>query len=490
MVDAGGKNGHEHMNDSRGFDPKSVRRASLVGILGLGRSGRSVARLLAKKGFKVLASDSRPKAELAVALKGLPAAVKCEWDGHSDRLLKCAFVVKSPGLKPDLPVLKKLADKGIPVYSELEVALAFSKAKSVVAITGTNGKSTTTQLTWDIFKAGLPRGRKAILGGNIGIPISTTAPTSKVTDTLIIECSSYQLEDSAHFKPQASAILNITADHLDHHASMEAYLKAKAKVFGEQEPGDVCVFNADDPIVFKLSRSSTSRRLYFGTKAPHVHAWEENGKLRFKLPAQGALPGPRVGLPGDKKEFAVLPPKLPGRHNLENAMAAALLAFAHGLGVAAVQKAFKAFKGVEHRIEPCGLVRGVRCVNDSKATNVDSTVVALKAFEPSGKHLLLILGGLHKGSPYTPLVPWIDKTVKAVFTIGAAARRIEEDLSGLVPIFPCGNLGVAVDAALRVAEKGDILLLSPACASFDQFYDFEDRGRRFKALIAATAGPK
>ncbi len=455
------------------FDPKGLRKRA-AGVLGLGRSGRAVARLLAKKGFRVLGSDSRPRAALKPEMARMPARVKWEWGGHSDRLLQCAFVVKSPGLKPDLPILRRLAQKGIPVYSELEAALAFSKAKGVVAVTGTNGKSTTAALTHAIFRAGLPRGRRTLLAGNIGVPVSEVAPSAKPADALILEVSSYQLEDSAHFEPRAAAILNLTADHLDHHGSMEAYVAAKAKVFREQGPGDSCVFNADDPAVYKLSRECPSRRLYFGRKAPHVHAWEEGGKLRFRLP-------------GWRNEAALTPPRLPGRHNLENAMAAGLLAFARGLKSAAVQKGFRGFKGVAHRLQDCGAVRGVRCVDDSKATNVDSTVVALRAFETQGKRLLLILGGLHKGSPYAPLKPGIEKSVKGILTIGSAARRIEEDLSGLVPIFPCGTLETAVDAALRVAAKGDVLLLSPACASFDQFKDFEDRGNRFQALVSAAA---
>ncbi|MFI5347011.1 MAG: UDP-N-acetylmuramoyl-L-alanine--D-glutamate ligase [Elusimicrobiota bacterium] len=459
-----------------GFDPKKFRK-KYAGVLGMGKSGQSVARLLVKKGFRVLGSDARPRVEVKKGAKGLPAKVSVEGGGHSDRLLSCSFVVKSPGIKPDLPILKKLTDKGIPIYSELEIALAFSKAKGVIAITGTNGKTTTTQLAWDIFKAGLPRGRKAILGGNIGVPISTAAPAAKPADAIILECSSYQLEDSTHFDPRAAAILNITADHLDHHGSMAAYVAAKAKVFREQGPGDACVFNADDPLVYKLSRECPSERLYFGAKGPHVHAWEEKGKLHFELPSW-------------KKPIALIPPKLPGRHNLENAMAAGLLAFARGIKPAAVQKAFKAFRGVEHRIEECGTVRGVRCVNDSKATNVDSTMVALKALEPAGKRLMLVLGGLHKGSPYAPLKPLIERSVKGIFTIGSAARRIEEDLAGLVPIFPCGDLATAVDTVLRVAEKGDVLLLSPACASFDQFRDYEDRGRTFKDLVRAAAKPR
>jgi UDP-N-acetylmuramoylalanine--D-glutamate ligase len=455
------------------FDPKKFRKR-YAGVLGLGKSGQSVAKLLVKKGFRVLGSDARPRAEVNKAFKGRPAKVSVEGGGHSDRLLDCSFVVKSPGLKPDLPIFKKLADKKIPVYSELEIALAFSKAKGVVAITGTNGKSTTTQLTYEIFKVGLPRGRKAVLGGNIGTPISLTAPAAKPSDILIIEASSYQLEDSNHFEPRAAAILNITADHIDHHGSMEAYVAAKTKVFREQGAGDACVFNADDPLVYKLSRECPSERLYFGTKGPHVHAWEEKGKLFFELPRW-------------KKAVSLTAPKLPGRHNVENALAAGLLAFARGIKPAMVQKAFKNFKGVEHRIEDCGVVKGVRCINDSKATNVDSTLVALKALEPVGKRVMLILGGLHKGSPYTVLKPYIDKTVKCILTIGTAARRIDEDLSGVVHIFPCGDLATAVDTALRVAEKGDVLLLSPACASFDQFKDFEDRGTQFKALVKNAA---
>ena len=465
------------MNDSKRFDPKSFKKGKTAGVLGLGRSGVAVAKLLTKKGFKILGSDSRSHADLKKSLKGLPKGMKWEWAGHSDRLLKCAFVVKSPGLKPNLPILAKLDEKNIPVFSELEIALFYSKAKALVAITGTNGKSTTTAMTYEIFKAGLPKGRKAIVGGNIGIPISAVAPASKPKDVLIVECSSYQLEDSRHIEPRAAAILNITADHLDHHGTMDAYLAAKQKIFTEQGPGDACIFNADDPIVYKLSRSCPAERLYFGAKAPHVHAWEEGGKLRFKLP-------------GWKKELALIPPKLPGRHNLENAMTAALLAFARQLKPAAVQKAFKAFKGVEHRIEPCGNVHGVKCFNDSKATNVDSTLVALKAFEKDGKRLLVIMGGLHKGSSYAPLKPWLDKTAKAVLTIGSAARRIEEDLSGTVHVFPCGDMATAVTTALQVASKGDALLLSPACASFDQFTDYEDRGRKFKALVAAAAKAK
>ena len=453
------------------FDPKEFRGGT-AGILGLGRSGLACARLLGRRGFKVFASDSRPRSELKAALGRLASAASWEGGGHSERLLRCAFVVKSPGLKPTLPVLALLRDAGVPVFSELEVALAFSKAREVVAVTGTNGKTTTTALAAEMFRRGLGRGRKALVCGNIGLPISAVAPAAGPKDVLVMEVSSYQLEDSRYFKPSSAAILNITPDHLDHHGGMPRYIEAKAAVFRDQTPEDACVFNAGDPLTLKLSRRCPSRRLYFGGPG-HVQARFEEGRIQVSLP--GA------------KDFSLLSPALPGGHNVENAMAAALLALSRGIKPAAVREAFKAFKGVEHRIEEAGVFRGIRCVNDSKATNVDSTLVALKAFSEAGKRLFLILGGLHKGSPYTPLRPHLEALVKGVLTIGSAARKIEEDLAGASAIFPCGDLETAVRTAFQIASRGDILLLSPACASFDQFRDFEDRGRRFKSLVRSLA---
>ena len=449
------------------FDPKAYkgRRAC---VLGLGKSGLACAKLLLRKGYKVFASDARPKRELAESLGRLPAGLSWEGGGHSDRVLSCAFAVKSPGMAPSLPVFEKLRAAGIPVFSELEVALAFSKSRRVVAITGTNGKTTTTALAGAIFAAGLPRGRRALVCGNIGVPISAVAPSARPGDALIIEVSSYQLEDSRHFHPQAAALLNITADHLDHHGGMEAYVRAKARLFAEQGPEDVCVFNAADPLAMKLSRDCRAKKLFFGGSGP-AQAWLEKGKIHVKLPGG--------------REARLTPPALPGRHNLDNAMAAVLLGLASGLPPAKVQKALRGFKGVEHRLEEAGTFRGIRCVNDSKATNVDSTLVALEALSAGKETILLILGGLHKGSPYSPLKPLIEREVKGILTIGAAARKIEDDLGGLRPIFPCGDLRTAVDTAFRIGAKGDVLLLSPACASFDQFRDFEDRGRQFKALV-------
>ena len=472
------------------FDPRSCR-GKKAAVLGLGKSGLAVTRLLMRKGCRVFVSDARHRREVKASLGRLADAVSWEGGGHSDRLLKASFAVKSPGLPSRAPILPKLRAAGITVFSELETALAFCASRDLVAITGTNGKTTTTALTAEIFRCGLPRGRRVHTAGNIGTPVSEAVVKVKAKDVLVLEVSSYQLEDSQAFHPRAAALLNITADHVDHHGSMQAYIEAKAKVFGEQRGDDFCVFNAEDPLVLKLSRSCRCRRLYFGRPGAYSHAWVAGGRIRVKLPG--------------RKEVSFVPPALPGSHNLENAMAAVLLGLGWGCKPQAIQKALKSFKGVPHRLEEAGTARGIRCINDSKATNVDSTLVALKSFLPSPsaggkqpspagtarpdarKNVLLILGGLHKGSPYRPLQPLIESVVKGILTIGSAAGKVEEDLSGLAPIFPCNDLKTAVETALRVGAPGDVLLLSPACASFDQFRDFEDRGDQFKALVKSTS---
>lgn len=450
------------------FDPKSFKKKSAC-VIGLGRSGRACAKLLVAKGFKVFGSDKAPRAELRKSLGALAARIAYEGGGHSDKALKCGFAVKSPGMHPHLPIFDKLKKAGIPVFSELEVALAFCKAKVIVAVTGTNGKTTTTAMAGNIFAAA---NRRARVCGNIGTPVSEVAAQAAPSDVIVLEASSYQLEDSQFFHPTAAALLNVTADHIDHHGTMAKYVAAKAKMFAQMTATDTAVFNADDPLCLKVARDCKARKYFFGSLGSgRVHAWTD-GKSIF------------VRLRGEKiRRFKS--PKLAGRHNLDNAMAAVLLSLARGVKPAAIQKALNAFKGVEHRLEEVGIVNGLRCVNDSKATNVDSTLVALRAFPQaaSTKNIFLILGGLHKGAPYTPLRAPIETVVKAVLTIGSAARKIEEDLGGVTTIFPCGDLRTAVETAFKVASKGDVLLLSPACASFDQFKDFEDRGRMFKTFL-------
>lgn len=443
-----------------------------VAVLGMGRSGLAAARLLAKKGFRVLLSDERPRKDLRAAAAKLPDRVQWEGGGHSERVLKCRFAVKSPGIPSKAPVLEKLAAAGIPVFSELEVALAYMPPVEVVAITGTNGKTTTATLTAAVFKAAK---RRVHLLGNIGEAVCGAVGSVKKGDLLVLETSSYQLEDSRRFAPDAAAVLNLTPDHLDHHGGMAEYAAAKAKVFRWLDRRSATVFNADDPGVLALARDCRSRKLFFG-RAPSTMtaAWPEGGKILLRLP-------------GWKKPVKLAPPKLPGEHNLQNAMASALLAVSRGVKPEAVAKAFKAFQGVEHRLEECGTRKGLRCVNDSKATNVDSTLVAL-ATMPTDKSVLLVLGGRPKPGGFSGLRAAVQRTVKAVLTIGEAAARVEADLQGAAHVFPCETLEQAVTVAFQLGQKGETLLLSPACASFDQFNDYEHRGRAFKELLDAKGG--
>jgi len=438
-------------------------------VIGAGKSGAACANLLAARGFAVLLSDEKKKTELAEKLKGLSPRVQVEAGGHSGAAFACAFAVKSPGMSHAHPLIKALKKKKVPVFSEVEIALAFSRASRLLAVTGTNGKTTTTTLLGEIMKAALRPAARAVVCGNVGIPASLAAPKARPGDAVVMEVSSYQLEDSSSLKPHAACVLNVTPDHLDHHGSMAAYVKAKAKIFRQQDADGCCVFNYEDRHCRRLAKSCPSKPLFFSSKrsGAGLHAWTSGGKLFF-----------RAG----KAVFPAKPPALPGAHNLENAMCAGLMALHCGAKPAALKKVFASFKGVEHRIEPAGRVRGITFINDSKGTNVDSTIVALKSF--GGKrNIWLILGGRGKGLPYAPLIPLIKKSVKGVLTIGEDAPVIEAELAGAAPLITAVTMQTACREILELGEKGDIALFSPACASFDQFRDFEDRGRRFKAFV-------
>jgi len=445
-------------------------------VIGAGKSGVACANLLADRGFPVLLSDNKSFAQLRERLKGLDRKVELETGGHTARTLLCGFAVKSPGLPHSNPLIRKLKQNRIPVFSEIETALAFSRTPDLLAVTGTNGKTTTTVLLGEIMKDALKaRGSKALVCGNVGTPAAEVIGKARPRDTIVMEVSSYQLEDSSFIRPLTACVLNITPDHLDHHRTMANYIKAKTKVFRFQNAADSCVFNADDKFCRRMAAACPSGALLFSSskKGGSLNAWAEGGRLvlRFK-----------------GRRHVLTPPALPGLHNLENAMCAALMALTRGINPADIQRTFSAFKGVEHRIEPAGTARGLAFINDSKATNVDSTLVALKALGGDRRNIWLILGGLDKGSPYTPLSPYLKRSVKTVLSIGAAAPKIERELKGACPVKRAGTMAKAVKAALIGGEKGDIVLLSPACASFDQFRDFEDRGRKFKQLVKKIGG--
>ena len=439
-------------------------------VLGGGKSGQAVAQLLAAHGCEVLISD-----ENTTALAVPSAHITVEVGGHTDNVFLADFIVKSPGIFPASAVLLKARELDIPVFSELEVALSFlSSGVQVLAVTGTNGKTTTTTLLGEILSKKFSRENfvnKAIVCGNIGNPISACVESAKKGDALVIEVSSYQLEDSTYFHPHIAGLLNITPDHLDHHNGMKNYIAAKARLFKDQTTQDVAVLNAADAACAQLVEDIKSEVWAFSAQPKH---WMKTD----------------VFYDGDELIFSegyhLRPPKLHGIHNVENAMAAALMALCGGAVPDDVQAAFDDFKAMEHRIEPVATVNGVSYINDSKATNLYSTITALKSFET--KHnIWLILGGRDKGASYEVLLPYLKSHCKCVLSIGECMDKIEKELHGGFPIVRCETLAKAVSYAYEHAQAQDVVLLSPACASFDQFKSFEHRGDAFKELVHKLA---
>ncbi len=436
-------------------------------VLGAGKSGLACAKLLGLKGFQVFISDKKSAKELSKPLPGNAALIS-----EKEAVLKAgifSFSVKSPGLPNSHPVLEALRKNKVPVKSEIETAFSFSKTANLIMITGTNGKTTTTALCELIMKETLKGKAKAYACGNIGYPVSEAALKAGKDDFLIAEVSSYQLEDSSNISPRACAILNITPDHIEHHGSFKAYVKAKEKIFAGQSGKDFCILNRNDKNLLSSAKKCKSQVLFFSIKPfKGPGAFLSGEKLFFNI--------------GGEKFTIPKPAFIKGLHNMENAMAAALCAISCGARPAAVKKAFAVFKGVEHRIEFVRQINGVSYYNDSKATNVDSTLVALKALGKR-KNIWLILGGRDKMAPYSPLVPLIKKYVKAVLTVGEAAPIIEKSLHKAAEIIPSGDIFKACDKIKDLSEPGDIALLSPACASYDQFENFEQRGKKFKEYV-------
>jgi UDP-N-acetylmuramoylalanine--D-glutamate ligase len=428
-----------------------------VGILGAGRSGLAAAKLLLRLGARVFLSDSSP------VKKRLPYQIDAEFGKHSLKLLDSTLIIRSPGVSSHLPIMRKIQAARIPVWSELELAYTRMNAKRLIAITGTNGKTTTTTLVGEIYKAAAP----TVVAGNIGLPLAEAVSRIGRHTTVVTEVSSYQLENIHTFHPRISAILNVTPDHLEHHGSMSAYADAKARLFENQTARDVCVMNADDPWCKRLAKRCKARMFWFSRKqklpAGIFRSNEDcivhwNGK-RLRFPLKTHLPGP---------------------HNVENVLAAIAIGLAGGVSLKIIQRVLERFKGVEHRLEWVRTREGVSYVNDSKATNVDSARVALESFD---RPLILILGGEGKGSPYAPLKTLIRKHVKTVLLIGEDSPKIARELRGAAIFERCQTMGRAVKRAAQIAKHGDVVLLSPACASFDQYNNYEERGRDFKSQV-------
>ncbi|MDY7228669.1 UDP-N-acetylmuramoyl-L-alanine--D-glutamate ligase [Hyalangium rubrum] len=445
-----------------------------VGVFGLAKSGVAAIRLLLAHGAQVTAIDARDEAALGevareLASKGVTLALGPTPPG----LLEAqSLLVVSPGVPLTLPELKAARAAGIPMWGEIELAWRLLSHVPLIGITGTNGKSTTTALTAELFAKG---GGRTFVGGNLGRPLAEGALTPKDWDTLVVELSSFQLEGIDQMRPKGAAILNLTPDHLDRYESHEAYGAAKARIFLNQREGDFAVVNADDPHVMRLALQA---------KVP-VYGFSLMG-----LPEPGGpkLAGLAVARPGGFRldflgeAFALTNRALRGSHNVQNAMAAAMLARLGGVPREAVQAGLDSYPGLPHRLESVRMLDGVEWVNDSKATNVDSVLVALRTF---AGNLLLIAGGKGKGAPYEPMVEESRGKVKTVLTIGQDAPTLATAYEGEVTVEACGTLEAAVRRAHELAKPGDTVLLSPACASYDQFKNFEDRGDTFKRLVQA-----
>ncbi len=449
------------------LDPERLRH---VAVLGLGLSGRAAAELLLRHGVAVWATDRRPAAELELGrfaeAPGLSLALGAEAPEPPPSL---DALVVSPGVPLDHPLVVGARGRGLPVVAEVELAFAFLDGP-VVAITGSNGKSTTTALTGALLAGA---GFAVEVCGNIGRPLSAVAvgPAGRI---FVVELSSFQLEAIHRFRPRAAALLNLSPDHLDRHGDLAGYLAAKRRVFDNQTAEDIAVLNAGEPEV--VATPVRARRRLFA--------------LAGEVEDGCGMAGDRcveVGPGGDRTElFAAADVPLPGPHNLENAMAAALLARALRAPAATVAPALRAFRGLPHRVERVVTVGGVDYFDDSKGTNVAATARSLEGFADGSVHV--ILGGRNKGADLAYLRPVVARKARHAYLIGEAAPLFASALAGAVPLSRSDTLDRAVTEAAGRARPGEAVLLSPACASFDQFQDYADRGRRFQALARALAG--
>ena len=434
-----------------------------VVVAGMAASGLAVAGFLRERGARVLAVDLKPLAELkgvaeALDRMGVPFAPQ------SDAAFAGAdAIVISPGVPADIEELERARARGVPVVGEVELAGWFLQGNTI-GITGANGKTTTTALTGHILKeAGIP----VQVGGNIGTPVTAMIAGSRPEQWNVLELSSFQLETIDRFRAHIGVCVNVTPDHLDRHHTFENYARAKGRLFETQQAGDFAVLNADDSTCTGYAARTRATPLWFGFAPGRNRGLFANAEQVFY---------------DDEPFLGVADIPLRGRHNVENVMAAAGAAHLAGVPLETIAAAVKSFPGVEHRIEFVRRLDGVDFYNDSKATNVDATQKAIDAFAGG---LWIILGGKDKGSDYTVLREPLRAKAKAVLLVGAAAAKIRAHLGGSVRLIDAGTIAEAVGAAWREAAAGDTILLAPACASFDQFTGYEQRGRVFKELVRA-----
>jgi len=434
-------------------------------VVGLARSGASIARFLAERGARVVVSDSKPRE----ALGDLPAAMEAEGialdlSGHTPHLFESAdLVVLSPGVPHTLAPLKRARALGVSVVGEIELASRFIDAP-MLAVTGTNGKTTTTALLAEMMAAS---GMKVFTGGNIGTPLTEYLRADDPADVVVVELSSFQLDTIESFRPHVAVLLNITDDHLDRYPDFDAYKRSKGRVFENQQQGDVAILNTADPHVADIGRILQNRKLTIGGTGPNAAAVTRN-QVTIRTPD---LPEMKIDL---SKSTLV------GEHNRQNIAASALAALSAGATPEGIQEAVDHFQGLPHRIEYVDTISGVRFYNDSKATNIDAVEKAVTGFDDP---IVLIMGGRHKGGRFASLSDALKKKARAIVAIGESKKKIVSALAPCIKTVEAGDLDDAVSKAFSKARSGDAVVLSPACSSFDMFTNYNERGDKFRESV-------
>jgi UDP-N-acetylmuramoylalanine--D-glutamate ligase len=459
-----------------GGNPRGIMDLSDKHILvvGLGRTGLSTALFCSRRGGRVCVTDTHEEQDLKAPLQRLkPLGVEFDLGGHSPQNFKQAdLIIVSPGVPHTLKPMEEARRRGIPVWGEIELASRFIK-EPIVAVTGTNGKTTTTTLAGEMLSAS---GKRTFVGGNIGQPLIDYVDQGEGADVVVAEVSSFQLDTIDRFHPAVAVLLNISHDHLDRYASFEDYTTSKGRVFENQTPGDVAIFNGGDPMIRSLLPGVKATQYAFGYPDDDGISQDKAGAMIQNTELDIHIPGkPRFIL-----DLSTM--KVTGTHNRENAAAAALAALAAGGNPGGVRSSLESFRGLPHRMEFVTAVEGVDYYNDSKATNVHAVLKALEGFEAP---VILILGGREKGGDFEALLQAVAQKAKQVLVLGESREMFATLLAEVVPLEKVDSMDQAVRHAARFAVRGDVVLLSPACASFDMYPDYARRGEVFKDAVAA-----
>jgi UDP-N-acetylmuramoylalanine--D-glutamate ligase len=452
-----------------GFDISKYKKVSVIGAA---RSGVAAAKLLKKKGYKVFLSDStaEDKVNSRFVNEIKTAGVEYEFGKHSDKVYDADLVVVSPGVPQSSEVIQTSLGKNINVVSEVEIASWFSKGR-VIAITGTNGKTTTTTLIGEIFKEA---GFKTIVCGNIGTAFSDIVENTDDDTIIVLETSSFQLDNIKHFKPFVAVFLNVTPDHLDRYESLEKYLNSKMKITENQDETNYLVFNYDDELVRNSVKENVNAKVSaFSLNSMVKNDYESGAYL-------GSYDLIYYYYMGEENIIDTRNLIIKGQHNVYNAMASVISAKIFGIDRERIKKTLENFKGVEHRLEYVRELNGVKFYNDSKATNVNSVWYALKGFK---EPIILLLGGKDKGNNYTEIEKEVKEHVKHIVAIGESKQKVYNFFKDIIPVTISEGFEDAVNKAASEAEEGDVVLLSPACASFDMFENYERRGMEFKKIV-------